>query len=76
MWGISWAKKSGKADTYDKEGKIPVIRASICTGEKVAGFKDEQTGKFQELMVIRTGEDMKRFLKMYGVREEEIKKEW
>ena len=45
-------------------------------GEKVAGFKDEQTGKFQELMVIRTGEDMKRFLKMYGVREEEIKKEW
>ncbi|HBN57343.1 MAG TPA: aspartate dehydrogenase, partial [Lachnospiraceae bacterium] len=31
--------------TYDKTGKIPVIRASICTREKVAGFKDEKTGK-------------------------------
>ena len=69
-------KKTDPAADFDKTGKRPVIRASICTGEKVAGFKDEQTGKFQELMVIRTGEDMKRFLKMYGVREEEIKKEW
>ena len=71
-----WKKHTEKQEDYDKQGKIPVIRSSICTGEKVAGFKDEQTGKFQELMVIRTGEDMKRFLKMYGVREEEIKKEW
>ena len=57
-----WKKHTEKQEDYDKQ--------------KVAGFKDEQTGKFQELMVIRTGEDMKRFLKMYGVREEEIKKEW
>ena len=76
MWGISWAKKSGKADTYDKEGKIPVIRASICTGEKVAGFKDEGTGKFEDLMLIRTDADLQEFLRRYQVEEGEIRKEW
>ena len=25
----------------------PVIRASICTGEEVAGFKDIRTGKIR-----------------------------
>ena len=25
---------------YDKENKKPVIKASICNGEQVAGFKD------------------------------------
>ncbi len=82
MWGISWIKragktgKSGKADTYDKEGKIPVIRASICTGEKVAGFKDEATGKFEDLMLIRSDADLQEFLRKYQVEEGEIRKEW
>ena len=30
----------------------PVIRASICTGEEVAGFKDIRTGKIEEIMLI------------------------
>lgn len=29
--------------TYDKENKKPVIKASICNGEQVAGFKDIHT---------------------------------
>ena len=54
-----------------------MIRASICTGEKVAGFKEEATGKFEELMVIRTKEDQKEFMNLYGISsEEEIRKEW
>lgn len=61
---------------YDKTGKIPVIRASICTGEKVAGFKDESTGKFDDLMLIKNDKDLRQFLKMYGVDEREIKREW
>lgn len=69
------SKKKGKA-VYEKEGKAPVIRASICTGEKVAGFKDIRTGKFEELMLIRNEEDKKEFMLMYGVEEEEIRKEW
>lgn len=71
-----FGRHKAKMISYDKNGKIPVIRASICTGEKVAGFKDEATGKFEDLMVIREDSDLKKFMKQYGVREEEIKKEW
>ena len=71
-----WKSKKSMAHAYDKTGKIPVIRASICTGEKVAGFKDAATGKFEELMFIRSEEDIRQFLLAYGIREGELKKEW
>jgi len=61
---------------YNKESQSPVIRSSICTGERVAGFKDIHTGKFKEVMVIRTDKDMEEFLNRYGVSVQEIKKEW
>lgn len=67
--------KQKKAD-YDKRGKIPVIRSSICTGEQVAGFKDESSGRFQELMLIRSDADYREFLRLYGVSEAEIRREW
>ena len=62
--------------SYDKESQRPVIRSSICTGEQIAGFKDIHTGRFTEVMVIRTEKDMEAFFNDYGVSEEEIKKEW
>ena len=71
-----FGKRKSKKAVYDKTGKIPVIRASICTGEKVAGFKDGVTGKFEDLMVIRTEADLNGFLEQYDVRQEEIRKEW
>ena len=61
---------------YDKSGKIPTIRASICTGEQVAGFKDPVSGKFEELMLIRDSRDFSEFLHKYQVEESEIKREW
>ena len=61
---------------YDKRGKIPVIRASICTGEQVAGFKNPETGKFDELMLIRSPADLQTYLREYDVTESEIKREW
>jgi len=48
-----------KKQSYDKETLRPVIRASICTGEQVAGFRNLQTGKFSECMLIRNGEDLR-----------------
>lgn len=69
-------RKKKAAGSYDKENQKPVIRSSICTGEKVAGFKDVHTGKFMEVMVIRRDRDMEEFLDRYGISEEEIKKEW
>ncbi len=68
-------KKKIVAKTYDKENKKPVIKASICNGEQVAGFKDIHTGKLEEIMLIRTPEDIEDFKSMYGI-EEEITKEY
>ena len=39
---------------YDREHQTPVIRSSICTGEKTAGFLDERTGRFTEVVLIRS----------------------
>ena len=72
-----FGKKKQKAqETFDKTGKYPVVRASICTGEKVAGFKSAGNGKFEELMLIRNEQDLKEFMERYDVKPEEIKKEW
>ncbi len=69
-------RKKVTVSTYDKRGKIPVIRSSICTGEQVAGFKDPVSGKFEELMLLRNGRDLFEFLQRYQVEEREIKREW
>ena len=73
MFGI---RKKPQVIPYDKSGKIPVIRSSICTGEQVVGFKDAASGKFEELMLIRDGKDLSEFLRRYQVEESEIKREW
>lgn len=51
-------KKKIVIKTYDKENKKPVIKASICNGEQVAGFKDIHTGKIEEVMLIRNQADL------------------
>ncbi len=47
--------KSRKKDqkTFDRTIMVPVVRASICTGERVAGFQNISTGKFDEVTLIR-----------------------
>ena len=72
---FSLRKKRSPA-RYDKTGKTPVIRSSICTGERVAGFLDVKTGKFQEIMLIRSDADLREFLRSYGVTPEELKYHW
>lgn len=65
-------KKKQEARTYNKENQKPVIRSSICTGEKVAGFQDIHTGKFTEIMLIRTSGDLEEFRRLYGIGEDDI----
>ena len=50
---------------YDSETQYPVIRASICTGERVAGFKDKATGHFTEVMLLRSESDERLFKEAY-----------
>lgn len=61
--------------TYDKKNKKPIIKASICNGEQVAGFKDIHTGKIEEVMLIKNQADLDAFKKMYGI-DGEIEKEY
>ena len=59
---------------YDPETQYPVIKASICTGEKVAGFKDRADGHFTEVMLITSDTDLMVFKNAYGI--DEIKTEY
>ena len=54
---------------------IKKIKTSICNGEQVAGFKDIRTGKWEEVMLIKTQADLAKFKEMYGI-EGEIPKEY
>jgi len=52
---------------FNPESQYAVIRSSICTGEKVAGFKNKTDGHFTEVMLIRSPADEKEFKENYGV---------
>lgn len=69
-------RKKQEVHSYDKGSQQPVIRASICTGEKVAGFRDVRTGKITEVMLIRTPADLERFRQLYSIGEDEIRTEY
>ncbi len=60
-------KKKIEKKSYDKETQKPVIKASICNGEQVAGFLDIHTGSFEEVMLIRNENDMRLFREQYGI---------
>ena len=70
LFGIlSNAKKQTKFknELYDPETQYPAIRASICTGERVAGFKDKKSGHFTDVMLIRSQKDIEEFKEKYHV---------
>ena len=60
-------KKKETTVQFDPETQYAVIRSSICTGEKVAGFKNKTDGHFTEVMLIRSAADEKEFKDTYGV---------
>ena len=68
-------KKKVVTQSYDRENKKPVIKASICSGEQVAGFKDIHTGKIEGVMLIKSPADIESFKALYGI-DEEIAKEY
>lgn len=71
-----FGKKKVQTETYDKENVRPVIRASICNGEQVAGFKNVHTGKFEEIMLIGDEWDKEVFMSRYGISADEVTKEY
>lgn len=69
-------RKKRENRSYDREKLRPVIRCSICTGERVAGFRDKSTGKFSEVMLIRNIGDLEEFRRLYAIDEAEIPTEY
>lgn len=57
-------------EEYDRSRLTPVIRSSICTGEKTAGFRENDTGKFHEVVLVRNQEDLDAFKRRYGITED------
>ena len=60
-------QKEQEHKTFDSTEWTPVLKSSICTGEKVAGFQNNHTGKFQEDMLIRSEEDLETFKEIYDI---------
>ena len=63
---VMWKKRT-QTVTYDRERYQPAVKTSICTGERVAGFKDKTTGSFREVMLIRNEKDLVKFKKTYKI---------
>ena len=66
---MMFGKKKTETHTYDKENETPAVKSSICTGEKTAGFIDNRTGKYHDVMLIKSEADLAEFKRMYGVDE-------
>ena len=60
-------RNNNRVETYDKERLYPAIRSSICTGEKVAGFKNRETGSFTEKTLVTSDKDIEDFKNRYGI---------
>ena len=69
-----FGKKKKLKVEFDRETQKPVLRCSICTGEKVAGFKNIHTGKFEEVMLIRSDKELDVFKAMYEL--DDVAKEY
>mgnify|MGYP003292418646 CR=1 FL=1 len=69
-------KKKEVGYVYDPKKERPILYASICTGETTAGFRNLETNKYTEVMLIRSDEDLLQFCNMYGLKKEEIPREF
>ena len=60
-------KKRIEKKSFDRDNMKPILHASICTGETVAGFKDKRTGRFEEIMLIKSEADKELFKEIYDI---------
>ena len=65
-------RKKNKPAIQNHPG-IPAIRCSICTGEQVAGFRNPETGKFEEYAAVHSDADLEAFLSEYGLKKDELR---
>ena len=61
-----------RSGAFDKENWKPIICRNVAGGKQVAGFKENHTGEFMEVMPIRNSRDMDEFLEAYDISIAEI----
>ena len=66
---MMFGKKKPQKLSFDKENETPAVKTSICTGEKTAGFIDNKTGKYHDVMLIKSDADLAEFKSLYGIDE-------
>ena len=67
-------KKARTTFTYDPKLQRPAMRVSICTGEKVAGLIDNDTGRFHDLFLIHNDKELLDFCEMINTTPEKLEK--
>ncbi len=68
-----FSRKKPEPPRFPPEDFEPVLRSSICTGEKTACMRERATGRIRELQLIRDQRDLEEFCRTYGVKPEEIR---
>ena len=66
-------KEKNNAPAFSLSEYEPVIRVSICTGERVACMRSLDTGKLHEVMLIRSDADLDEFCKTYSLQKKSIR---
>ena len=52
---------------YDPSKEEPFLHANTCNRETVVGFKEKDTGKFHEVMMVTGDKELEEFKKTYGI---------
>ena len=75
---MNFFKKRQKPEykEYDLSVWEPCLRCSICTGEQTACMRNRETGRREEIMLIRNRQDLENFCRNYHVEPEKIRKEY
>lgn len=45
------------------------IEISVCTGEKMIGFRNRRTGRLEQAVLVRTQQDIDDFYRAHGLSE-------
>ncbi len=66
-------REKSAAPAISLEEYEPVIRSSICTGERTACLRRREDGRLREYMLLRTDADLAEFCRLVGVKAEDIR---
>ena len=69
---MKFGRKSALRSTYPTDRFEPVIRSSICTGERTACMREHETGRLHELFRIDTPKELAQFAKDCGTEPDAI----